>query len=158
MLGDTAAAFNDMNKALELTPDAMSYKLRGTLKGRYKDYEGAMADLDTAIEMKPDFASAYIAKAGFENEMKKYKEALADFNKAIEIDPTIFYAYNGRAETKFYLGDYEGTIDDAFTQIRIMPGSGDYHLFEMVAQAFEKKGDPTNAKIYYDKAATFKKE
>ncbi len=157
MLRNYKAALSDMDKALQLNPDAQSYKLRSGVKYYCKDFAGAIADLDTAIAMKPDYTDAYNARAENETEMGKYQEALQDFNKALELDPKFALAYGGMAETKFKLGDYDGTIFDLYQERKIMPMSENYDFYELLAQAYEKKGDNENAKLAYEKAASYKK-
>jgi len=85
----------------------------GNAKYQLKDYNGAVIDLDQAIELKPDFMQAYHTRAMCFGELKKYNKSLMDFNKAIEIDPTYKNAYLNRAYyVKVNTGDFAGAIED----------------------------------------------
>jgi tetratricopeptide (TPR) repeat protein len=158
MLRNYTAALSDMNKALELTPDPMSYKLRAAIKYYMKDFTGAIADLDTAITMKHDYADAYNARGEAENEIGKCQEAIQDFNKALELDPQLWLVYEGKAEAKFKLGDYDGAIFDLCEERKMMPSCENYDFYQLLAQAYEKKGDTENAKLAYEKAASYRKK
>ena len=46
--------------------------------------EGAMADYNKAIELKPDFAEAYNNRGNLKTKMNDLQGALIDFDKAIE--------------------------------------------------------------------------
>ena len=48
-----------MNRRIREPDDAMRYNARGVSKAKLGDYPGAIADFDTAIHLKPDYAIAY---------------------------------------------------------------------------------------------------
>jgi tetratricopeptide repeat protein len=48
-----------ISASAQLKPDAFVYNNRGVAKGLKGDFDGAIADLTKAIELKPDFAFAY---------------------------------------------------------------------------------------------------
>ena len=85
----------------------------GSAKYQLKNYEGAVLDLNKAIELKPDYKEAYYERALCESELNKYPKALTDFNKVISLDPAFKDAYLNRA---FYVkektGDFEGAVED----------------------------------------------
>ena len=68
---------------------AEKYFKLGEQKYNKKDYQGAIADLDKAIELNPKDVRAYYNRG--KKELKQYKEAIADLDKAIEINEK-FYA------------------------------------------------------------------
>ena len=43
-----------------------------------------------AIELKPDYATAYSNRGSTNADLDNYEAALADFNKAIELDPKYY--------------------------------------------------------------------
>ena len=79
---------------------AEKYFKLGLEKYDKKDYQGAIADFDKAIEINPKYADAYNNRGNAKNQLKQYQEAIADYNKAIELNPKNVQAYNNRGLTK----------------------------------------------------------
>jgi len=53
-----------------------------------KRYDDALADLNRAIELNPEYAWAIAHRGRTYQAMKRYDDALADLNRAIELDPS----------------------------------------------------------------------
>lgn len=88
------------------------------LKG---DYDGAIAEYNSAIELDPKYAPAYDQRGGARIEKGEYDEAITDCNKAIELDLKNPYAYNHRGAAKRLKGDYDGAIADYDKAIDLNP-------------------------------------
>jgi tetratricopeptide (TPR) repeat protein len=72
------------------------YLKRGEAASSAHEYDRAIADYTTAIELKPDYAEAYNDR-GFAYYLKGDGEhAIADFTRAIELRPNYPKAYNSR--------------------------------------------------------------
>lgn len=54
----------------------------------------ALADMNKAIELQPDYSYRYAARAYVKTAMKDYESAATDYEKAIQLDPTDAVAYN----------------------------------------------------------------
>jgi tetratricopeptide (TPR) repeat protein len=76
------------------------------------DFAGAIAELDKAVALKPDFAQAYHQRAGAKMLSRDFDGALADANKVIELDPNFKPAYQTRAMARFHTGDLDGALED----------------------------------------------
>jgi tetratricopeptide (TPR) repeat protein len=92
---------------------------RGALylvKGRYdqmrRRYDEALADLNRAIELNPEDASALACRGYTYWDMERYDEALADFNRALELDPENAWAIVSRGQTYRAMGRYDLALDD----------------------------------------------
>lgn len=121
MLRDYVSAVEDLNKALNLTPDfALGYFARGV--ARYKSFmanagnnavvaprqaeiRAIIGDFDKAIELSPRLSFAYYNKGNVLAELGDYTSALMAFNKAIELKPDFGEAYYNRGYVYFQLGD-----------------------------------------------------
>lgn len=69
----------------------MAYQQMASQKARQRDWEGAMNDLQKAIDFTPDttLALPYAQRAELHFFRKEYKEALADYDKAIAYAPQL---------------------------------------------------------------------
>ena len=121
MLRDYSAAVDDLNKALQLTPDfALGYFARGV--ARYKamqagsqqvaaplqaEIRAVIADFDKSAELSPRMAFAYYNKGNVLAALGDYTSALPAYNKAIELKPDFGEAYYNRGYVYFHLGDRE---------------------------------------------------
>lgn len=90
-----------------------------------------------AIDLDPDYTSAYNNRGNVYYDKKDYELALMDYNKAIAIRPDYAYAYNNRGRVYYYKKDYEQALQDYTKAIEFNP---DY------AYAYNNRGN-----VYYDK-------
>src|SRR5262249_8212996 len=69
--GDLRGGIEDASEAIRLEPDAAeSRHYRGWLYGQKKDYDKALADIDAALEMKPDSAD-FLCSRSYVKQLKK---------------------------------------------------------------------------------------
>ncbi len=102
------------NKLIEKNPHySYAYADRSKAKAGLNDAEGALKDLDKAVELAPSYWN-YIDRGKLLAFLGKRDKALKDFSRAIEINPRYFYAYVYRAglfkdkgENSKALSDYE---------------------------------------------------
>ena len=79
-----------------MAPDAEFYLKRGEELSGIHEYDRAIGDYSTAIQLKPDYAEAYNDR-GFAYYLKGNAErAIADYTRAIELRPNYPKAYNSR--------------------------------------------------------------
>lgn len=95
--GRLAEAITDIGKAITLKQHPRFYHDRGNLLAQTGDLDGAMADLNRAIEIEPKFAKAY-GDRGIVRLLRGEDEAAElDFRKCFELDKTLEYQFNGAA-------------------------------------------------------------
>jgi len=75
------------------------YKLYNESQELYKqvNYKGAIKKLDKALELEPNWADGYFARATMKLNDFQFDEAIKDFNKTLEIEPYYTNAYSNRA-------------------------------------------------------------
>ena len=89
-------AENAITKAIKINPRAAFYNNRGILFIRQRKWDLALADLNKAININPEFDDSYNNRGVIYKERGKFNLALADFNKSIQINPKNLEAYIGR--------------------------------------------------------------
>ena len=120
-------------------------------KGESGDKQGAIADYNQAIKIKPDYAYAYNNRGSAKDDLGDYQGAIADYNQAINIKPDYADAYNNRGIAKKNLGDKQGAIADYNQAINIKP---DYALaYNNRGVAKSDLGDNQGAIADYNQAA-----
>jgi tetratricopeptide (TPR) repeat protein len=74
-----------------------NYNERAMLKDKLGDSQGALADYNRAIDLEPNFTTAYLHRGLFRaNRLNFPLGAFLDYNRAIELDPTYVKAYLNR--------------------------------------------------------------
>ena len=87
-----------LDREIETNPnDPVNYDNRGVIKDRLNDLRGALADYNRAIELAPNFSTAYLHRGSFKDHRLNFAlGAFFDYNRAIEIDPSYAKAYLSR--------------------------------------------------------------
>lgn len=98
-----------------------AYNNRGALKVDLGNFEGAMQDLNKAIDLTRNDCSPYVNRANLKRKLEDYNGAMKDFNKAIELNPTESELYNYRGILKTKLEDINGAIEDFNKAIELSP-------------------------------------
>jgi tetratricopeptide (TPR) repeat protein len=161
-LGDSMAAFNDVNRAILLEPSAEHYEFRAAVLTAMEMLADAMADLSRAIEIDQNRVEPYEIRAKLYGRSGRYKEAIADLTKVIEIDPQNRFAYVNRGAWQINSGQIQNGMDDLDIAMKLDPnmpltfywrGSANYllgNIHEAVRdyeRALEIAPDFTNAYI-----------
>ena len=100
---------------------AEAYNDRGLAKSEIGRDEEALADLDEAIRLDPEFAAAWNNRGSAKSEIGRHEEALADLDNAIRLDSTKATAWYNRGSAKNALGRYEEALEDLDNAIRLDP-------------------------------------
>ena len=117
-----------INKELLKTPkDAKLYKLRGDLKHKKGDWDGAISDYSKAILLNPKYTDAYIARA--ESKPVDFDAQISDYSKAISFNPNDASIYFKRGYSKLLLEDYNGALSDYNKALEIEPNNTKF-IFE----------------------------
>jgi hypothetical protein len=92
------------------------------------DHDEIVADMTKAIEGRPDFREAYLARgsAYFNYDLavrpggpQGSTEAKADWEKAVELDPADFTGWVDLGAAEFWLGQYQAAVDATRRAIEI---------------------------------------
>lgn len=113
---------------------AGDFILRAGEKMDAKDYTGAIADYNKAINIVPEDAELYYYRGGAKDQLKDYKDAITDYTRAIKLKPRDPNFYYSRAISKYFLKDYAGSIADCSKAIEIKPKNADAYYFRGLAK------------------------
>jgi tetratricopeptide (TPR) repeat protein len=79
----------------------------------------AEGDLDTTLELAPDFPDAYKLRGILMLSLGYFERAAADFDSLIELTPHDPYAYANRGTALSYLGSFDRALSDFDTSIEL---------------------------------------
>jgi tetratricopeptide (TPR) repeat protein len=102
---------------------AYLYRKRGFAYSRFKEYELAIEDYDTAIELDSTYARAYASRGRTYRSLGEYELAIKDYNQALELRPNYAWAYAGRGQTYRLRNEYTQSIKDLNRAIEIEPNN-----------------------------------
>lgn len=132
--------------------NAEEYYERGKSKALAQDYRGAIDDLNKALMLNRNHASALLERGKARAEVKEFKEAIADYTKVIALQPKNATAYQRRAKAKDFLTDYLGALQDLEMAIKLDPQFAiAYYERGLIAMMVLK--DKKNAQIDFERAA-----
>jgi tetratricopeptide (TPR) repeat protein len=117
---------------------------RGSALLDKRDCDGALADFDAAVRLRPSDPSYHGGRGlVFYSCKKDFKQAAAAFGDVIRLSPRDAAAYDIRGTSRRYLGDLDGSVADETAAIRLEPGFGMYYGNRAVT--WTEKGDPARA-------------
>ncbi len=104
-------ALREIDVSIAIMPNfALFYYNRADIKILKKDFNGALTDLNKAIELNPQFKYFY-NRANCYFELKQYQAAVADYTQAIKLKPKFEPAYFNRGLALFNLGQKQAACE-----------------------------------------------
>src|SRR4051812_6612389 len=100
---------------------ALDYYNQAILKQAKDDLDGALADYNQAIKLKPIFAPAYNCRGTVKKIKGDLKGALADYTHAIDLEPLNVYFYVNRTVTRMDGKDLNGALADSTRVVELDP-------------------------------------
>lgn len=102
-----------------LAQTAKEYTQRGRDLLEKQEYVEALVNLNKAIEIDPNYASAYYLRGNIKDKFEDRHGSMKDYNLAIEKNPKFSDAFFARGNVKMKLQDYYGAVDDYTAAIAI---------------------------------------
>ena len=102
-------------------PEGVAYALRGLAYLDRGDAPHAIADLNQATTLAPDFAPAYQNRGNAWYARGNYGQAMADYDTTIRLDPNTASPYVNRATLRRDLGNTDGALEDFAKAISLNP-------------------------------------
>jgi serine/threonine protein kinase/Tfp pilus assembly protein PilF len=151
-IGELNGAIIDLDKAIEIDATASALWNRGKFKHRLKIYEGALEDLNQAIEKDLHNPHVYVERGEVKRELGDVKAAIEDFTQALSIDPSNVGALNRRTWAWRADGNLPSALDDAERRISLEPDNAKAYQARAVIRRDMKNLD--GAEEDYKKAIT----
>ena len=127
--GDRPGALLDMNRAIELAPNVQGIEIVHTNRANLHWLEGrpreAMADVERALQLKPDFPLALNVRARLKGDLGDLDGALADLDRAIKLEPKMMPAYMARAGVNMQAGRLPEALSDYKSLMWSLPNDSD---------------------------------
>lgn len=125
-----ASALNLYDQAIALNPKLVdAYQRRGLARARAKDFAGAIADYDKAVELRPSlndllrprYVEAHLGRGTVFHDEKKFAEAVGEYDAAVRFDPANAEVYYNRGLSYAAQGNYDQAIADYNKAIELRP-------------------------------------
>lgn len=134
---------------------AEEYLKSGLVKAEAKDYKGAISDLTKAIELDPNYESAFLARGLIKFKLPSFilnsSGAINDISRAIDINPNSSSHYKDRAlmKSNFSPADLNGALDDLTKAIEIDPNYPNAYIER--GKLKQKLNDHSNAVVDFQR-------
>jgi tetratricopeptide (TPR) repeat protein len=115
------AAISIYSKLIKTQPEAYIYVNRGITKLASGDSRGAILDHSRALELNPNYASAYSFRGNAKSILGDNLGSILDHDRAIKLDANNSRSYYNRGVAKYKTGDRSGAIADFNRAIAIEP-------------------------------------
>lgn len=129
---------------------------KGVVLSNSGRYEEALQAYDKAIELKPDFSSAWLNKGNALGKLGRYEKALQTYDKVIELSPDDSNAWYNKGAVLSNLGRYEEALQAYDKVIELNPD--DSNAWCNKGTALDNLGRYEEAHIAFKKASELKKE
>jgi tetratricopeptide (TPR) repeat protein len=135
---------------------ASDFVIESSEKYKKGDFQGAIADLDKAITINPQYAEAYNNRGLTYKALKDYQKAIADYDKAIALNPKLALAYTNRGMIYHALKEYPKAIADLDQAIAI--NANHIYAYNSRGNIYADLKDYPKAIADYDKAIVINPE
>jgi tetratricopeptide (TPR) repeat protein len=123
---DYAKAITDLDRAVELSPETKTYRMRANAYDGIGDYDKAYADLVKAKDPHPE--SVYITAALLNSTVRhNYDESISLYTKLIALDPKNGVYYSGLGDCYFDKENYYQAVVEYNKAIELTPKVAEYY-------------------------------
>jgi len=123
---------------------------RGTAFAQRGDYDQAIGEYSTALQMDPASAQAFLQRADAYRLKGDYVKALADYTSALRLDPAHALALLQRGQVHWIMGQVEEAIADFSTVLQLDPKNAVAYHYR--GKALADAGDLDGAVVNFSEA------
>jgi tetratricopeptide (TPR) repeat protein/WD40 repeat protein len=153
-LGKYEAAIENYNIALDLVPPQDSAPILNNRAAAYREMgnpRAAMADLDKAIELAPNFGRAYYNRANVFRWLGDNESAERDYRKALELEPSGQTALAANCWLDVSTGALDKAIKEC-AEASALRVDTDAYVLESLGEAYLKLDSLDSAKSSFEKS------
>ena len=157
--GDIEAAIIELNAAVDSNANASVYTLRGEAYMQIGNYQNALSDFDSAIEVDGMNAVAFYDRSLLNTRLENYEAALNDINNALSAQSmkpseilTMRDLYAKRGQLNLWLKNWQGAIADYTNSLARAEGNVSADVYAERAEAYTALGEYENAVNDYTSA------
>jgi len=150
--GDIEEAIYDLNAAIDSNANASVYTLRGEAYMQMGDYQNALNDFDSAIEIDGMNSIAFFDRALLNMRLENYDAALVDINNALAAQSmkpmeglTLRDLYAKRGQLNLWMKNWQGAVADYTNSLARSEGSVSADVYAERAEAYTVLGEYQNA-------------
>jgi tetratricopeptide (TPR) repeat protein len=122
----------------------------------HMDYNAAITEFSSAIELNPSYALAYHDRGTARKLFGDLQGAIYDYRLAVNADHNFAQAYNNMGSVKISLGDYSGALADYNLALKLDPEF--YVAYNNRGIAKYYLGQPDSALVDFDKAISIQSD
>lgn len=149
--GDPAAALEQLNAALRLTPDDVNLLVsRGAIHGRLKQHGEAESDLRKALRAEPNHIQAHLALGMVLWRKGVPAQAAEALRRTIALDPTSATAHYYLGEALNQAGDLPGARAALERAAELGPDHG--RTYRLLGRVLDRLGKVEEAQLMYRRA------
>lgn len=127
--GDIQGAYLNLDRAIHINAAQRgAYLYRGLCHARHRDFQLAIADLNTAISLPPQQASYLNSRGYVYHLMHQPEKAFADYEKAYELNPRFVTAGDNAAGTRRKIQKWKDELYELGLQIKNQPKDASLRL------------------------------
>jgi len=159
IIGDIDAAIIDLNAAIDANATANVYTLRGEAYMQTGDYQNALNDFNSALEIDGMNSVAFYDRALLNMRLENYDAALTDVNNALAAQSmrpmdtlTMRDLYAKRGQLNLWMKNWMGAIADYTNSLARAEGSVSADVYAERAEAYTAIGEYENAVNDYTSA------
>ena len=137
---------------------AEDFLLKASIKKDRGDLDGAVDDLNKALEINSVYTEAFLYRGTVFVALKEFEKAINDLNFVVKSNSKSSMqslALERRGVAKFFMKDYPGAAKDFIAAIEINPYEFPASSYKILALAKDKTNDSEAAILYFNKAITF---
>ncbi|MGD8886727.1 MAG: tetratricopeptide repeat protein, partial [Gammaproteobacteria bacterium] len=149
-LDETIASFTKVINSGRLKGSALAeiYRERGIHYAELGHYDKAVADFSNAVELNPNYVTAFIGRANAYAKLEQYKAAYQDFATAQKLSPKNTAIYIMRGSLNFLLGRFEDAVADYRYYLSLKPNDMYRMLWLHLSQKYLDKNGPSDLARY----------
>ena len=150
--GDMEGAIADVNLAIDANATSDMYALRGEIYMQLGDYQKALSDFNSSIEIDGLNAVAFYDRALLNMRLENYDKALNDINNALaaqSMKPSDVLSmrnlYAKRGQLNLWLKNWQGAVADYTNSLARSEGSVSADVYAERAEAYTALGEYQSA-------------